>query len=116
MLSIKTKERVGGLTVRRKSEPLKITFNTRNYAMCNRNSREDQHRMLLTQEETLYVARGLEAKELMLVQPYLFRLPCFKNEKGFPPPLTIQMGLLRVLGRGGFFVLLDAQTSQVTAL
>lgn len=52
MLSIKTKERGGGggVTVRRKSEPLKITLNTRNYAMCNSNSRENQHRMLLTRD------------------------------------------------------------------
>lgn len=72
--------------------------------------------MLLTQEEILYVARGLGANELMLVQPYILPFPCFKNIKGFPPPLAIQMGLLRAPGIGRFFVLLDTQTSQVTTL
>lgn len=51
----------------------------------------------------------------MCVQSRILPLLCFKNEKGILPPLTIQMGLLRVLGLGRFSVLLDTQTSQVTA-
>lgn len=40
----------------------------------------------------------------------------FENEKDFPLPLTVWMGIFRVLGLGRLSFLLDTQTSEVTAL
>lgn len=59
----------------------------------------------------LRVARGLAASAgactTKSLTPSLFR-----NEKDFPPSLTIWMGLFRVPGLSRLFLLLDTQTSQ----